>query len=57
MQAPILIKPLIFYGDGKQDPTDWMKEFMKAARANRWDTDEDKRNYMEVFLKDDAEDW
>ena len=57
MTAPILIKPSTFYGDETQDPVKWIMEYEKAARANQWKNDEAKRNYMEVYLKGDAEQW
>ncbi|CAG8792324.1 6245_t:CDS:2, partial [Dentiscutata erythropus] len=57
MANQILFKPKIFYGDEKEDPVEWMSEFKKAARINRWETDAQKRNAMEIYLKEDAEEW
>ena len=57
MANQILFKPRIFYGEEREDPVEWMNEFKKAARINRWETDAQKRNAMEIYLKEDAEEW
>ena len=45
-----------FYGDGTQDPADWLKEFRRAATANRW-SNERKLQLAPVYLKGVALDW
>ena len=51
-----LITVADFYGDGTQDPADWLKEFRRAATANRWSA-ERKLQLAPVYLKGVALDW
>ncbi|RHZ82601.1 hypothetical protein Glove_108g68 [Diversispora epigaea] len=43
-----------FYGDGTQDPLQWMLHFEKVARSNAWDEAKKIRKYA-TYLEDDAE--
>ncbi|RHZ54566.1 hypothetical protein Glove_426g65 [Diversispora epigaea] len=43
-----------FYGDGTQDPLQWMLHFEKVARSNAWDEAKKIRKYV-TYLEDDAE--
>ncbi|RHZ77812.1 hypothetical protein Glove_172g9 [Diversispora epigaea] len=45
-----------FYGDGTQDPLQWMLHFEKVARSNAWDEAKKIRKYA-TYLEDDAEEW
>ncbi|RHZ79395.1 hypothetical protein Glove_147g60 [Diversispora epigaea] len=45
-----------FYGDGTQDPLQWMIHFEKVARSNAWDEAKKIRKYA-TYLEDDAEEW
>ncbi|RHZ59981.1 hypothetical protein Glove_360g95 [Diversispora epigaea] len=43
-----------FYGDGTQDPLQWMLHFEKVVRSNAWDEAKKIRKYA-TYLEDDAE--
>ncbi|RHZ73575.1 hypothetical protein Glove_230g130 [Diversispora epigaea] len=45
-----------FYGDGTQDPLQWMLHFEKVAHSNAWDEAKKIRKYA-TYLEDDAEEW
>ncbi|RHZ78181.1 hypothetical protein Glove_166g133 [Diversispora epigaea] len=45
-----------FYGDGTQDPLQWMIHFEKVARSNAWDEAKKIRKYA-TYLEDDVEEW
>ncbi|RHZ48437.1 hypothetical protein Glove_551g6 [Diversispora epigaea] len=45
-----------FYGDGTQDPLQWMIYFEKVTCSNAWDVAKKIRKYA-TYLKDDAEEW
>ncbi|RHZ82650.1 hypothetical protein Glove_106g63 [Diversispora epigaea] len=45
-----------FYGDGTQDPLQWMLHFEKVARNNAWDEAKKICKYA-TYLEDDAEEW
>jgi hypothetical protein len=51
-----LIKVDYFYGDGKQDPEEWLEEFRRAATANKWSAAR-KLELVPVYLKSVALDW
>jgi hypothetical protein len=51
-----LITVTDFYGDGTQDPADWLKEFRRAATANKWSAAR-KLQLAPVYLKGVALDW
>jgi hypothetical protein len=53
---PEIIKPTKFFGNGTQDPIDWLKKFDKAARVNGWNENL-RREKLYGFLEDQAEDW
>ncbi|RHZ72697.1 hypothetical protein Glove_241g48 [Diversispora epigaea] len=52
--ASLRIDP--FYGDGTQDPLQWMIHFEKVVRNNTWDEAKKIRKYA-TYLEDDAEEW
>ncbi|RHZ52157.1 hypothetical protein Glove_464g30 [Diversispora epigaea] len=45
-----------FYGDGTQDPLQWILHFEKVARSNAWNEVKKIRKYA-TYLEDDAEVW
>jgi hypothetical protein len=45
-----------FYGDGTQDPLQWISHFEKVARSNAWDENKKIRKFA-VYLEEDAEEW
>ncbi|RHZ79445.1 hypothetical protein Glove_146g21 [Diversispora epigaea] len=45
-----------FYGDGTQDPLQWMLHFEKVTCSNAWDEAKKIRKYA-TYLEDDAEEW
>ena len=45
-----------FYGDGTQDPLQWMLHFEKVARSNAWEEAKKIRKYA-TYLEDDVEEW
>ncbi|RHZ82346.1 hypothetical protein Glove_109g65 [Diversispora epigaea] len=45
-----------FYGDGTQDPLQWMIHFEKVTRSNAWDETKKIRKYA-TYLEDDTEEW
>jgi hypothetical protein len=51
-----IVKPTKFFGNGTQDPIDWLKKFDKAARVNGWNENL-RREKLYGFLEDQAEDW
>src|SRR6185437_564236 len=51
-----LITVTDFYGNGTQDPADWLKEFRRAATANKWNAAR-KLQLAPVYLKGVALDW
>src|SRR6185312_13054417 len=51
-----LITVTDFYGDGTQDPADWLKEFRRAAIAIKWSAAW-KLQLAPVYLKGVALDW
>ena len=51
-----LITVTDFYRDGTQVPADWLKEFKRAATANKWSAAR-KLQLAPVYLKGVALDW
>ncbi|RHZ47549.1 hypothetical protein Glove_578g21 [Diversispora epigaea] len=45
-----------FYGDGTQDPLQWMIHFEKVTCSNAWDEAKKIRKYV-TYLEDDVEEW
>jgi hypothetical protein len=56
MQGGQALRIQPFYGDGTQDPLQWMAHFEKVARSNAWAEAKKIRKYA-TFLEEDAEEW
>src|SRR5260364_127714 len=52
----MLLRIVLFKGDGTQDPLTWLEDFNKASQANKWNLAR-KKDILAAFLRDNAEDW
>lgn len=51
-----VVTPVLFYGKEEEDPTEWIRNYNRAAQANRWDESR-KMQLVGTFLRGNALHW